>query len=755
MARIFAYCDSPEAATGFGRSAHHVLHALHRAGHTIVQLAVNHDINREDRIPWKVYSPTRRDSDPYGLWDLPAVLQKDGPFDMLWTTFDPEIPWAYVLPGIPDQKVTVLDLLRLQKKILPGFKMMGWFPVDGGPLSGYELGVLTNNDIFDLKATMSTHVLDLVQWTHKLMGNVVDMEQLGKRLKVVPHGVDLDLYRIVTDEERARAKEILGFPPDTFLVTQVERNQQRKQVWRAMEVLEKLRLMLPGKSIHLYQHMHVNEESEHARVGWKMDELAWRYGLKAGKDVQWRTNGRFYTEKEMVDLVYGAADVVLSVSAGEGFQYPLWEALACGRRVVAPQDSARKAWLQHTPGVHLYKADEHGEVVRGGYNRRMSRPDITDACRIIKKMVEGRQKFQEVGESSRSWVERTADVNFVKQWWVDQAEKMAEELVDERREQGFTVHGTNADHVISLRAGPGLGDLLMMVPALQAFMDAHPEETVTLAVPRNDNHVELAMLFSPCTNIQMEDRVPLEKLGKNVVELSKLWKPLHTGGWSDPTVHRTDAVAAALGVEVTKAVKIQEAEKHTKATQAHFVQRYGVHPTNCVAICAESHATGRNLPEAYVLTVAERIINLGLTPVLVGGKRAACARVGILNITGQTDLGGLIGIMGSMGAVISVDSAPLHIAAIQGTPVVALMPLFSAETRLTYYPGDIEVVRPEADELNGETYPAGKDGSDAWVSELSPRLIMAALQRLIGAEADDAPKVITAADLGPEVGSDA
>jgi hypothetical protein len=150
MARIFAYCDSPEATTGFGRSASHVLHALHGEGHTIVQLAVNHDMARDEKIPWKVYSPSRRDSDPYGLWDLPAVMEKEGPFDLLWTTFDPEVPWAYVLPGVSDQKVTVLDLFRLQKKILPGFKMMGWFPVDGGPLSGYELGVLTNGDIFDL-----------------------------------------------------------------------------------------------------------------------------------------------------------------------------------------------------------------------------------------------------------------------------------------------------------------------------------------------------------------------------------------------------------------------------------------------------------------------------------------------------------------------------------------------------------------------------------------------------------------------------
>ena len=287
MAHIFAYCDSPEAATGFGRSAHHVLHALHDAGHSIVQLAVNHDVTREKHIPWRVFSPAKRDSDPYGLWDLPMVLQSEGPFDVVWSTFDPEVPWSYILPGV-EPKLTALDILRAQRKLQPGCKLAGWFPVDGGPLSQYELGVLTAKGVFDLRVTMSTHVLDLIQWTHKLQGNVVDMDKLRERLHVVPHGVAMDLYRIASDEERGHAKEFLGFPRDTFLIVQVERNQQRKQVWRALEVLEKLRQMMPKRSIHLYQHMHVDEEKTHARAGWNLAELAWRYGLKADVDVRWR-----------------------------------------------------------------------------------------------------------------------------------------------------------------------------------------------------------------------------------------------------------------------------------------------------------------------------------------------------------------------------------------------------------------------------------------------------------------------------------
>jgi ADP-heptose:LPS heptosyltransferase/glycosyltransferase involved in cell wall biosynthesis len=747
MAHIFAYCDSPEAATGFGRSAHHVLHALHKAGHSIVQLAVNHDVAREKHIPWRVYSPAKRDSDPYGLWDIPMVLNAEGPFDVVWTTFDPEVPWSYILPGV-EPKLTALDIMRAQRKLQPGCKLAGWFPVDGGPLSAYELGVLTGNGVFDLRATMSTHVHDLIQWTHKLQGNVIDMDKLKERLHVVPHGVDMDLYRIASDEERADAKELLGFPRDTFLVVQVERNQQRKQVWRALEVLEKLRRMMPKQSIHLYQHMHVDEEKTHARVGWNLSELAWRYGLKAHEDVRWRE--RFFTEKDMVDQVYAAADVVLSTSAGEGFQYPLWEALACGRRVVAPNDSARRAWLSSTPGVYLYQADQHGEVVRGGYNRRMSRPDVADACRTLKKMVEGRPKHRETCSGSRAWVGRTASVGMVQDWWVRHIEKLAEELKEERAEHNFTVRGEpDTDHVISIRQGPGLGDMLMMLPALAAFVRLHPGDTTCLAIPRSDQHAELGQLFNPCDLLQMEVRIPLEDLGANVIHLDSLWHPRHQGGWSDPAVHRTDAVADFLMIPQHELRKLPviPVEHRIKAAQAHFVQRYGVHPTSCVAICGQSHSPARSLPEAYVLTVAERIMNLGLTPLLVGSRAVSCARVGVLNLTSHTDLGGLIGLLGSVGAAICIDSGPLHIAALLGTPTVALMPLFPGATRLTYYPGEIEVVEPDCQELVGETYPPGKDGSEAWVSELTPPRIMAALKKLLGTDEEDGPRLLTAADL--------
>jgi hypothetical protein len=743
MARIMAYCDSPEAGTGFGRSAHHVLHALHGAGHEIVQLAINHDPSMLKKIPWRIFSPSRLDSDPYGLWDLPMILHNEGPFDLLWSTFDPEVPWSYVLPGV-QPRMSVIDIFLAQRRLQPGFKLAGWFPVDGGPLSEFEMGVLIGDGAFDLRATMSPHVYEAIQWTCRLRGNVIDPAKMAQRLHVVPHGINLSLYRIASEDGRRAAKQLLGFPADTFLLVQVERNQQRKQVWQAMEILEKLRRALPGKKIHLYQHMHMDEENQHSKVGWKLDDLAWRFGLRAHEDVRWRHQK--FSEEEMVDVVYAAADAVISTSSGEGFQYPLWEALACGRRVVAPNDSARKAWLGCAPGTHLYRTDEHGMVHRRAYNRRMSFADTGDACRVLRKMIEGQQKYSEAPEASRAWVARRADVQMVKDWWLDAISKELQVLEKERAAMSFTVHGDpEIDHVISLRGGPGLGDLAMMLPAFAAFARLHPGDVTCLAVPPDSAFLDLATMYNPFDLIQLDNRVPLEALGRNLLDVSGLWKPVARMGWASTDVHRTHSVADFLGVprEELRKLPAMPMENHIKKATAHFVQRYGVHPRKCIAICPNSHQPNRRLPEAYVLTVAEQVINMGLVPVLVDGQKSPCARVGILNLTGSTDAGGMIGLLGAVRAAICIDSGPLHIAALQGTPTVALMPLYDASTRLGYYTAQIEVVRPGHDEIDGVRYPAGKDGSPAWAASIFPAQILDALQRLLGLEKDDGqPRII-------------
>jgi hypothetical protein len=288
--RILAWADSPIAPTGFGRSARHVLGALHEAGHEITQLAVNADTSTLQQIPWKTFVPQDRAGDPYGLRDLDEVLRA-GRYDAFWSTFDPEIPWFLQLQD-GQTPLSKIAALRMQN---PGFKMAGWFPVDGGPLSENELAILGLAPVFDIPVTMSPHVYDLIGWTLKLRGRGIDMDALKSRLRMIPHGVDTSTLRIPTDEQRAAEKVAKGFPPDAFVVLQLERNQQRKQNFLGLEVMELLFKRQPGLrgKVVLYQHMAPDEENQGCRVGFNLPELAWpRRVLDAGLRDRGRDAGR-------------------------------------------------------------------------------------------------------------------------------------------------------------------------------------------------------------------------------------------------------------------------------------------------------------------------------------------------------------------------------------------------------------------------------------------------------------------------------
>ncbi len=734
MARIFVYADSPTAPTGFGRSAKQVLFALHAAGHELVQLAVNHDQKTTGAIPWRVYVPTKP-GDPYGIADIPRILRNEPPFDLLWTTFDPECPWNILVPGI-DQKMTVLGMFNSLRATNPGFRMLGWFPVDAGPLSDFELAVLGSPQTFDLAATMSTHVHDLVEWTLKLKGQKPpDRAALTDRLKIVPHGVDLDAYRICDEQGRRAAKRALGFNPDDFLVVQVERNQPRKMPWMGYAMMEQLRHRLAknARPVRLYQHMAEDEETQGCRLGYKLREVAWRYGLKPDEDVRWPA--RSFTDEEMVKWVYGAADVVFSGSAGEGFQYPLWEALACGRRVVAPNDSARKAWLSHTPGAFLYEVEAHSNVIRGSYNRRMSMPNPDAAASIIAKMVEGRSKFREAPEASRGWVGRTADVRFVQKWWVEAVEGEMKALLASRRANRSTV-AERSDIVVDMRANVGLGDVLLAAPALRAFRKANPGKTVCLALPPTSIHQPLADWLDTADVIQTQPSVPIPALGEHVYVIRNLWDPApgHPE-WHGFRVNRTDLFAQALGLPPGTDIDASwpAPPKFAEKAGVQVRHRFGVELKDCVILACDSAQKNRTLPVNYLVAVAEKVCAAGLTPMILGRIPLPIERVGFINLTGKTDLMGILGLIAGARAVVAIDSLPLHIAATMGRPTVALMPLYPAHVRLAHYKGPLVVLEPPPGyTVEGETFPAGEHGKDGWVESFRPGVIARALGDVLG-----------------------
>jgi glycosyltransferase involved in cell wall biosynthesis len=755
VARIFAWCDSPTAPTGFGRSAKHVLHALHEAGHELVQLAVNHDPSdpASARIPWPVFHPTDRGRDPYGMRDLGALLATRR-FEALWTTFDPEVPFRY---GIADGRSALQALVDL-KASNPGFAMLGWFPIDGGPLSDLEMAQLGCGPHFDVTATMAPHVFDLMEWTLKLKhpGSGVNIDPLRKRLLVIPHGVELDTYRIATPEQRAAAKVRMGLDPTTFLVLQLERNQQRKQNYLALEVMERLFAANPkmrGRVV-LFQHMLENEEDHASGLGFNLPELAWRYGLRAGQDVKWP--GGFVPENVLHEVIYPAADAFLSVSTGEGFQYPAWEALACGIPLVVPDGDARRAWFKGVPNVHLYGMDERRLVMRGGYFRRMGYARPQDAANVLEKLVKRGGATQERREGGRAFVAKVADHRNVAAEWVRLVGEQVEKVRELRQLGNIADKFTAPEGVDALVKIPGdsigVGDLVIVAPALQAVRRALNWQGRTLAVQVARERLDLARLLNVADQYVVED-VPAKVVADTAELKPPPRAPRDFSRWVNPEAQRTEFVREWLCQKFELAtlpdmepVEFAFTEPMRKQAAAKFLETFGVHPSECVGVAFESMSPWRMLPPQAALAACAQLKARGVTPVLLGQHRLDVRLVGVVNLTGGTDLLSLTQVVGQLGGLIGVDAAPLYLAAAQGVPVVGAFPTVSPGARLPYVGKGPRraLTPPEAAEHGGERFPAGEWPAAApgeWQAYLTPALLVGALDEMLGT-APAAPELL-------------
>ena len=735
MTKIFAWCDSPQAPTGFGRSAKHVLTALRGAGFEIVQLAVNQDPSEIQNMPHRTYIPLDRGNDPYGLMVLPELIRNERP-DMMWTTFDPEVPWRYPVPGVAIQgrPVTAIDYLTSLRASNPGFKMLGWFPVDAGPLSPVEMMMLGAGTQFDFCATMSTHVYGLMERTLKLQGRVPDSEGIRKRLKVIAHGVELERYPMPSDGERKAAKRALGLPENAFIIAQVERNQQRKQNYLGLHVLEDLFRRDPKlrDKVILYQHMMPNEDTTGCQLGYDLPQLCWRYGLRAGVDVRWPQT--FFPEDKMPGM-YAAADAFLSTSAGEGFQYPAWEALACGVPLVVPDNSARTAWFSKAPNVTLYRCDDELLVLKNAYQRRMGMPSPSAAgealLRIIRKGTSHKDRIR-----GRTFVAENASVGNIQAAWVAAAKEQEAALYAERKAAQIVVPADVTPETVTvvMVANPGLGDLIMAAPAIAALREARGTR-VHLRVP--------LVHLDPARALACADAYETMPTASGVeISLDDLYEAGPKNGWELPTKHRTDTIAERLSVPVGRigecVVSVQQPIQDT--ARARFLDVFGIDPTTCVVVALQDPDPSRALPDTYVPQICNGVRSMGLTPVLLGYRALGYRHVGVVDLTGQADPVYQMALIEQVAAVVAADNDQMHIAGAVATPLVACLTVVTESARLKYYSGERQVVRPNATDMGGESYPAGYGAKQPWSKHLQPDRIIGALRTLL--RADGGPRII-------------
>jgi len=173
------------------------------------------------------------------------------------------------------------------------------------------------------------------------------ISELGKQeamkagLTKVEHlkvGIDTTRWRPPINEEKSILRKGLGIDDDEFVMMTVADNQERKNIWAAMEAVS--RLKKAGIKVR-----YVLVTREDSPFGWKLRDLA--VSLDINQEVHIYKRGI-----PIQDLwgLYVSSDAYIQPSKAEGLGMPVLEAMACGLPCVATDTGALHELLSNDRG---------------------------------------------------------------------------------------------------------------------------------------------------------------------------------------------------------------------------------------------------------------------------------------------------------------------------------------------------------------------------------------------------------------------
>lgn len=162
-----------------------------------------------------------------------------------------------------------------------------------------------------------------------------------KNIKYVPHGIDTNIYKPATHEEKLQFRKEMGLPEDAFVIGCVAHNQYRKMMPRLLMAFESFVKNNPASIL-------VFHCSPKDPAGWDLTQIIKDKNL---------TNNVVFTDKASKGLgdvqvpeselrkFYCSMDVHALSTGGEGFGVPIVEAMACGIPNVVTDYTTTKEFL--------------------------------------------------------------------------------------------------------------------------------------------------------------------------------------------------------------------------------------------------------------------------------------------------------------------------------------------------------------------------------------------------------------------------
>jgi len=374
--RVLFYGDFLQS-TGFGNVAMNLLKRLDKTGKFQFEvLAINYDGS-------PINNPDNR---YYGFKDMvihPAVNLLKGHTDFMGTN--------KLVDMIRDHKFDVLfvlqDVFNMLKyknlisevRSVTGVKYVLYFPVDGKIRKDWvEYGM----KIPDKAITYTDFGIEEVA--------KVD-DEFAKTLEALPHGFDRDTFFPIEEEERKNVRKLFfkTEDDDEFIITNVNRNQPRKDMVRCIRMFDKFVNENPEIKTRLY--LHCRPEDTH---GINLPLFATEYCSKETVEkisfpqVEIMAGDGF--SDDVMRQLYCASDLVVSTTLGEGFGLSIGEAMSCGTPVMMPRNTAITDQIGDN--------EERGYLVNSGSDDNLWHLNVQDnnVLRPLTDVNEGAKKLKHI-----------------------------------------------------------------------------------------------------------------------------------------------------------------------------------------------------------------------------------------------------------------------------------------------------------------------------------------------------------------------
>ena len=369
--------------TGMGKVHREIGRGLKKRGYDVVSLGWFNAPWLEDWREWKVYKTYNQ---YYGGDVFDEVIAQEGP-DIVLTVGD---PW---MVG------HIADMGKCKTRF--SFQWVMYVPIDGevygGGLPPSWLGVFNDADYIVAYTEFGKNAI------------LKSIPDAISRLCVIPHGVDLNVYRRYSKESILRLRREANISDETVVFLYVARNQFRKNIPEFCKAWKIFRKNERFRNAMFWPHMAFKDQ-----MGWNLKDVFEAYDMK--KDLLYfkevaesKSNLHLVSEKQLTTL-YNMVDVVVMI-AGEGFGLPTLEGMACGKPVLA---------LNHSANIELVQG--RGELVdvgcyiTGSHSTERPIPNLTDLANKLAKLCSNPKLREEYGEKSYKFAQTLSWDAAVEKW---------------------------------------------------------------------------------------------------------------------------------------------------------------------------------------------------------------------------------------------------------------------------------------------------------------------------------------------------